>query len=251
MPDSLDSSDRPDQQTDRDTPRPQDNIPDYLIQTYYWAYLNPRHVRLLDRPLVVNVILWGNARRLMTIAAKEFTSGQHVLQASCVYGGLTHLLLQKLGNDGSLDVVDVAPVQLANLRRKLPADARISYHTANLAQPGVLASTTGTYDSVCCFFLLHEVPEKERAIIVHNLLEQVAPGGKIVFVDYHRMHRFHPLRPIMSVVFHWLEPYALSLLPQDITTLSVLGKEFSWHKETLFGGLYQYITGTRNNDRSD
>jgi len=28
-------------------------IPDYLEETYYWAYLNPHNVRFLDRKLVV------------------------------------------------------------------------------------------------------------------------------------------------------------------------------------------------------
>ena len=38
-------------------------IPAYLQDIYYWAYLNPRNVRLLDRELVVSVILWGQHRR--------------------------------------------------------------------------------------------------------------------------------------------------------------------------------------------
>ena len=43
-------------------------IPSYLRDVYYWAYLNPRNVKLLDREIVVSVILRGQppfaARRL-------------------------------------------------------------------------------------------------------------------------------------------------------------------------------------------
>ena len=34
-------------------------IPDYLRDTYYWAYLSPLGVALLDHPIVVWTILWG------------------------------------------------------------------------------------------------------------------------------------------------------------------------------------------------
>ena len=44
--------------TRRSTPAPA--VPGYLEKTYAWAYLNPRNVRLLDRPFVVSTILWGN-----------------------------------------------------------------------------------------------------------------------------------------------------------------------------------------------
>ena len=33
-------------------------IPAYLQETYYWCYLNPRNVKLLDREFVVRTILW-------------------------------------------------------------------------------------------------------------------------------------------------------------------------------------------------
>lgn len=73
----------------------------------------------------------------------------------------------------------------------------------------------------------------------------VRPGGKVVFVDYHRPHAFHPLRPIMQAVFHLLEPFAPSLLDQPIETLSPRGAEFSWSKRTVFGGLYQQAVAVR------
>lgn len=41
-------------------------IPDYLQDTYYWAYINPRNVRLLDNDLVVRTILWQQHHRLQS-----------------------------------------------------------------------------------------------------------------------------------------------------------------------------------------
>ncbi len=213
-----------------------------MARTYGWAYLNRRTLPWLDRPVVVSLILWGNARRLMRAAVAEFSAGQRVLQAACVYGDFSRLLASKLGARGSLDVVDVAPLQVENLRRKLADVPQVRMRVADLAVADVLKHEPA-YDGVCCFFLLHEVPAKERRTIVDGLLAAVAPGGRIVFADYHRPSGWHPLRPIMAFVFRWLEPYAPSLLAQEITALSPRAAGFDWHKRTLFGGLYQVVVG--------
>jgi hypothetical protein len=59
-------------------------LPAYLRDTYSWAYLDERSVPWLDRPWIVDAILWGNAARLMNAAVTEFPSGAHVLQAAAV-----------------------------------------------------------------------------------------------------------------------------------------------------------------------
>jgi len=65
---------------------------------------------------------------------------------------------------------------------------------------------------VTCFFLLDEVPEDMKTRIVQALLGVVRPGGKVVFVDYHRPHPAHPLRLVMQFVFAWLEPFRLDVV---------------------------------------
>ena len=218
-------------------------VPLYLSRTYHWAYLDQRTLPWLDRSLVVSAILWGNAGRLMRAAAGEFRAGQRLLQAACVYGVFSRMLAEQVGGDGFLEVVDVAPIQVANVRRKLDGLPQGQARQGDLAAPDTVGA--GAYDAVCCFFLLHEVPPVERACIVHNLLGGVRPGGKIVFVDYHRTHPWHPLRPVMAQVFRWLEPFAESLLDVHIPTLSAHSSDFEWTKTTLFGGLYQKLVGVR------
>lgn len=221
-------------------PVPAAALPDYLRQTYTWAYLHPRALRWLDRAPVVSAILWGNAGRLMRWAAAQFASGEHVLQAACVYGGFSPMLARRVGVDGRLEVVDVAPIQVANAQRKLAGLPQATVRVADLAQP-----LDAHYDAVCCFFLLHEVPVDARRRIVANLLAAVRPGGRAVFVDYHRPARWHPLAPVMALVFRWLEPYAPSLLDTPIETLAAEAEAFTWRKETRFGGLYQLVVAQR------
>lgn len=218
-------------------------VPSYLSRTYHWAYLNRHTLPWLDRSLVVSAILWGNAGRLMRAAVEEFSPGQRLLQAACVYGRFSRMLAERVGCKGALEVVDVASIQVANVRRKLDGLTHTHVRQGDLARPGCIAPES--HEAVCCFFLLHEVPPVERACIVHNLLAAVQAGGKIVFVDYHRTRSWHPLRPIMAQVFRWLEPFAPSLLDADIATLSPLGEAFTWKKTTVFGGLYQKLVGVR------
>ena len=100
--------------------------------------------------------------------------------------------------------------------------------------------------SIFVFFLLHEQPLAVRGRTLAEAVRVAKPGGKIVLVDYHRPHRWHPLRPAMRAVLRRLEPFALDLwdaeleqyLPEDVTLAGV-------RKQTYFGGLYQKVVLTR------
>lgn len=85
-------------------------VPLYLQDIYRWAYLDSRNARFLDREIIVKAILWGQHRRLQQAAFAEIDPGQQVLQAACVYGQFSPALAQHIGDNGSLEVVDVATV---------------------------------------------------------------------------------------------------------------------------------------------
>jgi hypothetical protein len=59
--------------------------------------------------------------------------------------------------------------------------------------------------------LLYEVPDNVKVQVVKAMLGLVRRGGKVIFTDYHRPHRWHPLKPVMKRVFAWLEPFALAM----------------------------------------
>jgi len=216
-------------------------VPRYLAETYWWAYLHPRAVRFFERQWLVNAILWGNYRRLQDVALAEIAPAIHkrVLQVACVYGDLTERLSSRLGRAASLDVVDVAPVQLENLRRKLGATRRVAMRQEDSAN---LTCANGSYDCVLVFFLLHEQPDSVRMWTIREVFRAVKPGGKVVFVDYHRPRRSNPFRYVMASIFKALEPYAMDLwqrelqawFPADVAVRSV-------EKQTYFGDLYQKV----------
>lgn len=215
-------------------------IPAYLWENYYWAYLNPRNVRLLDREMVVKFILWGQHRRLRSAAFSELEPGQHVLQPACVYGDFSSALADYLGPQSRLEITDVAPIQLATTRRKLWKLPQATIRRADASRPD-----DKTYDAVCCYFLLHELPDDYKRGVTASLLKRVPPGGKVVFVDYHKPHWAHPMKPITSFIFDRLEPFAKSLWHHEIVDFAAAPEEFEWRKMTYFWGLYQKVVAQR------
>lgn len=216
-------------------------VPQYLRDIYTWAYLHRLSPVLLDRGPVVSAILWGNYRRLVRAALEELGPGLRVLQPACVYGSLSRRMALALGPNGHLDVCDVVPLQLDNCRRKLRGLENVSVFPRDAVSP-----VAPTYDAVCCFFLLHEMPAGLRRQAVACLLRAVKPGGRVVFVDYHKPHRANPLSPIMWAVLRCLEPFAMDLWRQDIMAMAgEVGTGFVWSQTTYFGGLYQKIVAER------
>ncbi len=220
-------------------------VPGYLDQVYWWAYVHPKAVNFFEREWLVNLILFGNYKRLCDAALAELgeTVAGRNLQVACVYGDLTPRLRQRLADDASLDVVDVLPVQLQNLAAKLPPDERVALLHGDSS---ALSCPDASYDQVLLFFLLHEQPEEVRRATLSEALRVVKPGGKVVIVDYHRAHGMHPLRPLMKQVFKHLEPYAMDLWQRPVEAFLPEGVAVETaSKKTWFGGLYEKLVLVR------
>jgi ubiquinone/menaquinone biosynthesis C-methylase UbiE len=216
-------------------------VPAYLKEIYWWAYVDPRAVYVFERQWLVNLILWGNFARLRDAALDrlDYADGPRTLQVACVYGDLTTRLVARLAQGSQLDVLDVLPVQLENLNRKLPSGSGVGLIHGNSAD---MPFERGHYDQALLFFLLHEQPEPVRRATLAETLHVVKPGGRIVIVDYHRPHRRSPLYWLMAGVLRTLEPFALDLWQAEIAEWLPAGVELrSLTGQTLFGGLYQLI----------
>src|SRR3989344_9353349 len=96
-------------------------IPQYLEKYYWWAYGRPWAAKLFDHQLMVNAILLGNYNRLRDEAIKELGedfSGR-TLQGGCCFGNLTPYLARRAARSGgTVDGIDIFPMQLKNLGKK-------------------------------------------------------------------------------------------------------------------------------------
>ncbi len=220
-------------------------IPGYLEEVYWWAYVRPSAVRFFDRPWLINLILFGKYRTLRDQVLKEFGSAVSgkTLQISCCYGELTPRLFERVTRgSGVLDVIDVLPIQLENLKRKLPQGAPAALHQMDAA---ALEFPDASYDQVLIFFLLHEEPQQYREKTVREALRILKPGGKIIIADYGVPSRFHPLRYLLLPFLGWLEPTAKEMWNRELA--DILPNEIRgrvWRKTSYFGGLYQMLVST-------
>ena len=216
-------------------------LPDYLEKTYWWAYLRPASIRIFDHAPVVSMILWGQYRRLEELVLARVAPGARVLQLACVYGDLSPRLARQIGPSGALDIVDIAPIQVSNVQKKL---AGVQQVTTRIGDASVRQAAR--YDRVISFFLLHELPDQMKYRAVDAALAAVDSGGQAVFVDYARPARWHPLRPVMAAVFALLEPYAATMWRHPVAAFASRPQDFQWHRSTCFGGLYQVVVATRH-----
>jgi ubiquinone/menaquinone biosynthesis C-methylase UbiE len=196
---------------------------------------------LFERQWLVNAILFGNFRRLRDAALDALGHDLHgrTLQVACVYGNFTARLAERLAPGGTLDVIDVLPIQLDNLRRKLAPDAPVNTHLRDSVSLGF---ADAWYDRTVLFFLLHEQPADVRRRTLREALRVTRPGGRIVIVDYHLPRHRNPLRYLFRPILNALEPFALDLWDHDITAWlpAGLGPK-DWRLSLHFGDLYQMV----------
>ena len=223
-----------------------DSVSDYLKRHYWWAYVHPNAVRVFERDWLVNLILWGNYPRLRNAALAELGESLPgtTLQVACVYGDLTCRLSERAqAGGGTVDVVDILPVQLNNLRAKLPPEAPARLLNMDSTRLDV---ADASYDRALVFFLLHEQPAHYRERTLSEVCRVVKPGGKIVIVDYARPRWWHPLRYLWLPVLERLEPFASALWRDEIANwLPMLSGVRKLRKEVMFGGMYQKVVMTR------
>jgi len=220
-------------------------IPEYLQETYWWAYLHPKAFYFFEREWVVNLILWGNMKRLTQSVLDELSvqPKSRVLQVACVYGDFSNRVAKHLEHSGSrLDIVDVAPIQVENVKKKVDGQNNVFAH---LQDSTSMAFPAGSFDQTVVFFLLHEQPEYARRKTVEEAIRVTRPGGKVIFVDYHGPKRSNPMRYVMKPILTTLEPFAMDLwreelpafMPDNITPAQIQSTFY-------FGGLYQKIVLT-------
>ncbi len=217
-------------------------IPDYLQDTYWWAYVHPKSVWVFEREWLVNLILWGNMKKLTQSVLDEMDlqPNSSVLQVACVYGDFSNRLASHLEQTQSrLSVVDVAPIQIDNFEKKLAAHDNASIH---LQDSTSMSFPDDSFEETVVFFLLHEQPEDARRKTVAEAIRVTRPGGRVIFVDYHGPKRSNPMRYVMKPVLALLEPFAMDLWREELPAFMPAEiKPGQLSSSFYFGGLYQKV----------
>jgi ubiquinone/menaquinone biosynthesis C-methylase UbiE len=217
-------------------------VPNYLERYYWWAYVRPTAVRFWERQWLINLVLLGNYKKLGVAALDGLGDDLpgRTLQVSCCYGNLTPKLARTVAAcGGTLDVIDILPVQLTNLRRKLWPGAPVRTLQMDAT---ALEYPDASFDRVVLFFLLHEQPQQVRERTVREAMRVLKPGGTILIVDYAQPAKWHPVRYALLPILAFLEPFAVDLWYSELDEVlpdQMAGR--TWRKTSYFGGLYQRL----------
>lgn len=224
-----------------------EDLPDYLVRHYNWAYVWPFSVWFFDHQPIINAILFGNYRKIMdnTLRMMRLENAGKTLQIAAVYGELTPKIAEKVDQ---LHLMDAAGVQLRAATRKLAAIGRSAYlarmHAENLDY------ASDSFDTSLMFLLLHELPPESRRASLAEALRVTRPGGRLVIAEYgefrkrHFLHRFAPMRWILTTA----EPFLGGFWNENLVDVidecaATVGKTIAVEEQVdIFGGFYRVLS---------
>jgi ubiquinone/menaquinone biosynthesis C-methylase UbiE len=227
-------------------------VPYYLARHYWWAYLARPMVWFFDHQWIINLILFGQYRRLMraTLERLRPSAPGRVLQLTNVYGELTPKLWRKV-RPGQLHLMDVARVQLEQTRGKLARRVPDTASPVSLVQMDAerLAYANNSFDTVVVFFLLHELPADARERVLAEALRVLRPGGQLLVTDYgalrdeHLLHRNPWLRGLIGRLEPFLPAFWREDLEQGVINAARAQRKsaMSVDTESVFGGFYRVV----------
>jgi SAM-dependent methyltransferase len=122
--------------------------------------------------------LYGPGTR-RALLASGLQRGMRVADLGCGVGTVTALLAELVGLDGHVVGVDCSAAQLARAREQLRhCGANLSLVEASATNTGL---PRGSFDLVCCRYLLLHLPRPEQAL--HEMRALLKPGGILVCED--------------------------------------------------------------------
>ncbi len=220
-----------------------DGNPEYLARHYWWAYLAPFGVWFFSHHTIINLILFGQYRRILDALTARLASADcgRMLQLTCAYGELTPTLAQFTGE---LHLNDVALIQLRVAQQSLARRQRTALMARMNAES--LSYTTNSFDSVVIFFLLHELPAEARQHALGETLRVLKPGGRLIIVEYamnrggHLLH-LAPWRWVLERLEPFLHDFWHSDLSAQLSGCATQHDKVLAHIGTtfLFGAFYR------------
>ncbi|MEU7631140.1 class I SAM-dependent methyltransferase [Nocardia sp. NPDC049220] len=135
-------------------------------------------------------------RVMLDVLAAVAGQAPRVLDLACGTGSISRRLFARLPEANSV-AVDMDPTLLAIARGSFDGDARITFVTADLSEPGWMERLPDeTFDAVLTATALHWMKCEPLARLYSDLAKLVRPGGVFVNAD----HMPEPENPMLTAV---------------------------------------------------
>lgn len=222
-----------------------DGVPFYLARHYWWAYLWKPAIWFFDHQIIINAILFGQYKRLMTVTLEKLTKTNHerTLQLTCVYGQFTKKLTQLIAPQ-LLHITDVSLEQLHVAKHKTQATQSL---LATRMNAEVLGYKDDGFTTIVLFFLLHELPTSARQKVLSECMRILSINGSILLTEYGALPKQHWLyrNKLTHRLLTYYEPFLDSFWHDDVKhLLNENGKPFGKRVEVIsnteiFDGFYR------------
>jgi SAM-dependent methyltransferase len=220
----------------------------------YPIYSNRRLIRAIDwQPVISAILLFQYARLVSAITAglrANDLRGQDVLITSCAFGNVIPRVVGAAIAAGARRVLitDLIHNELEHARGKLG-----DFHgrTRLLEQDAVaMPQADGCVAANVMFFLLHELPDPQKAVALREAIRLLRPGGKLYLAEFHRP-RPRVLRALSWTYFKTFEPWGLALWDthDPVRCLEAIGG-VACERRTFFFGNFQVVTATRTDGQA-
>ncbi len=214
-------------------------IPAYLTELYAFLYKPKSWRSILDDDRTQTLLTFGAQNAIIEDLLEDIGTNSSVLQIGCTFGSQMLKTAEKIGSYGTYTLIDILPSEIEIAQKKL-AGQKVEFQCLD----GRL-SLKKKYDTVICYMLLHELPERSKQKVINNVLDSVGENGKAVFVDYHKPSKWNLWRFIIKPFNRLFFPFAEKLWLKDIRLYASKESHFAWYQKTYSGKMYQKVVAVR------
>lgn len=214
-------------------------LPLYLTEIYSWLYLKPKTYNLLDNDILLNILTLGYHHLLIEELKKEISPHANILQIGGTLGNQIEQTYNSLNMLGTYSILEISP-QIIELSQEKLLEQHITWIQGDAAK-----SIEGSYDTIICYLLLHELPPITRSKVLKNIINALKPEGKAIFIDYHLPLPYNPLKYPIRAINRLYQPFAEELWKKSIKNLTPNAELCTWSQQTYFGNIYQKVVACK------
>jgi len=216
------------------------SIPEYLTSVYSRRYFHPLFSKLFDDDWLVSIGSFFQNGKLTKIVTNEIIEGNDVLQLGIAFGKFEREIAQKMNSNGLYHIEDISAQNIENLKPRISPWVNITVKERDFTLPN-----NERYDIVVGYFILHELPEVRKRLVLERAISALKPEGKMIFIDYAQPDKFHPLKYPVKMFNRLYEPFAESLWYNEIKDYAPKTNQLIWDKKTFFKNMYQCVIAQR------